>query len=164
MITKELKWPDTVSLALTCKHLAEGTQLGRNSFAKVEARQKAERRARRAAAVPVGPLQLTNEMRQAEDVKAGLKPPTKFTRLEILRQLGGFFPAQYRLCFGCIKYVPISRGGNWGGDNRYLTTTDDGQEAHESGPRCAWCVAREDLEQKATRAELDSLKQLVARI
>lgn len=162
LITEQLDWADNVSLGLTCKHVAATAQAARESFANVDAKQKSDRRGKRAA----GSANSDDTAKQAQDRKTFLKPPTKFVRLDILRQLDNFFPlAQYRLCFGCIKYVPRARVGGWGGDNKFLTKADgDNEEAHELGPRCAWCVARDDLELHATRAELNSLKQLVARI
>jgi hypothetical protein len=172
-ISENLSWPDNVSLGLSCKQLADKTQYARKHYAKIEDTKKSAglalkgtRATRAAPAKPKAIFTRAAKRKIAPDANKSMKAPTKFVRLDLLRQIHDFFPKrQYRLCYGCINYVPrVPSNSGWGGDNRFQDVSWDSKIAYEMGPRCKFCVERERLERCATKAEMDQLKRMVARI
>lgn len=181
-ITENLSWPDNVSLSLTCKGLANKTQVARKHFDKVEKAEKLTRDAKRATRVarnlrrnanasPRAPRKsyarpVRRNTKSACNANESLKAPTKFVRLDLLRQIHDFFPAtRYSLCYRCIKYVPRNFGSvAWGGHDQYKNRVFDSKIAHELGPRCHRCVERQRLEIFATETQMQQLKKQIARI
>lgn len=156
-ITENLRWTDNVALALTCKELAEKTQSARRHFARVEEKKKSARDAIRSALATCHSRTATTRTlrtrsRIARDANKSLAAWTKYVRLDLLRQISDYFPAQrYRLCYGCIKYVPNTLGTHaWGGDVLYEKYNS--KRANVWGPRCHRCVEREREHEIASMA------------
>jgi hypothetical protein len=155
-ISAYLSWCDNVSLSLTCKELAAMTKFTRTHFAQVEEKKKDARD----ASFSTAPAK-----KFARDANKLLKAPTKYVRLQLLHQIRTLFPAtQYRLCYGCIKYISRNSGGAWGGSGTYKLPLADSKAAAELGPRCHRCVQRERLHRNASRAEFRMLEDAIAKI
>ena len=173
-ISENLSWTDNVSLALTCKELAEKTQCARVHFAEVEKEKKSARsnkRAMRAANM--------SDTKDEEDPRAARKiardtnkllGAPRLVRLDLFKQIRGFFPDRnLRLCFGCVKFVRATYYSlGWGGEEcierDFYAGEVDSKVANRRGPRCPRCVHREHLASHASKEEMARLRQRLLRI
>jgi len=89
------------------------------------------------------------------------RPVTKEMRLAVLVRLHDWMPADYVLCYSCVRFLPKMDNAPWRGDVQIKKDRLATKKAINLGPRCSSCASREELGVVKARTDAQRLTAMI---